>query len=101
MASTVIPIWPGSASFAAVSARIDTTIHQNWNYVYKINGNLYRSIAPVLEDEDQHFNIQGGKYYILDTDEAHELRVANNPNLNRSVSLEIILYKFNKYLKIS
>lgn len=76
-------------SFAAVSARIDTTIRQNWNYVYKIQGNLYRSIAPVQQDEDQHFNIQGAQYFILDTDDAHYLRVGNNPNLSPSVSFII------------
>ena len=78
----------GVLAFAAVSARIDTSIRQNWNYVYKIHGNIYRSIAPVLQDEDQHFNMQGGQYYILDTDLAQQMRVSNKPNLNPKLNIK-------------
>lgn len=76
-----------AVSFGAVSARLDPNSNTVRNFVYKIQGSLYHSIPPALVENNQNFHMQGGQYYILDTDQANEQRVQNHPYLNPTVIL--------------
>ena len=65
-------------SFAAISARMDTSTENYRNhFVYKIHGRMYHQIAPARRTDGQNFHMQCGQYYMLDTDQAHRDRLAN------------------------
>ena len=86
-------------SFAAISARLDSTVENFRNhYVYKIHGRMYHRIAPANRTEGQNFHMQGGQYYMLDTDQAHRDRMENSNQVfnyideNVIFKLKIIFY---------
>ena len=81
-------------SFAAISASLDTSVQNYRNhFVYKIHGRMYHYIAPANRTDGQNFHMQGGQYYMLDTDQAHRDRMENT-NRNVQYIEEIVSLNF-------